>query len=74
MSKKFLLDLPDSEHQALKIAAAKANLSMHQFVRDGVVEKIQREQASAALCAQDADGNETDVLAKASEKPSNLTG
>ena len=69
MSKKFLLDLPDPEHRSLKIAAAQANASMHQFVRDAIVEKIWREQASAALYASSAGSNETNVLAKASEKP-----
>ena len=69
MSKKFLLDLPNPEHQALKIAAAQANASMHTFIRDAIAEKIQRGQASATLHAPLADGNEIDVLAKASEKP-----
>lgn len=69
MSKKFLLDLPDTEHQALKIAAARANASMHQFVRDAILEKVRREQAAASLHASGADANDAAALAKASEKP-----
>jgi plasmid stability protein len=63
MSKKFLLDLPDIEHRALKIAAAQANRSMHQFVRDAITEKIQREHASASLHAPDAHATETEAPA-----------
>jgi len=69
MSKKFLLDLPETEHQALKIAAAQTSRSMHQFVRDAIAEKIRREHASASLHARHADVNEADVPATAGDKP-----
>jgi hypothetical protein len=69
MSKKFLLDLPESEHQSLKIAAVQVGASMHTFIRDAIKEKILREQAATSLHASGADANAPAVLAKASEKP-----
>jgi hypothetical protein len=69
MSKKFLLDLPENEHQSLKIAAVQGGVSMHTFIRDAIKEKILREQAADSLHASGADTNESAVLAKAAEKP-----
>lgn len=68
MSKKFLLDLPDTEHMSLKIAAVHVGASMHTFIRDAIKEKILREQAAASLHASRADANDSVVLAKASDK------
>lgn len=69
MSTKVPRDLPDAEHQALKIAAAPTNRSVHQWGRDAMSEKIWREHASASWHAPNAEANETDVPAKADEKP-----
>jgi hypothetical protein len=69
MSKKFLLDLPDTEHQSLKLAAVQTGVSMHTFIRDAIKEKILREQSATSLHASGADDNASAVLAKASEKP-----
>lgn len=69
MSKKFLLDLPNDEHQSLKLAAVQTGVSMHTFIRDAIQEKILREQAANSSHASSADDNASAVPAKASEKP-----
>lgn len=69
MIKRFPLQFEEREHRALKVAAAKTGISMNQFVRDAIGEKILREQPADSLRASDADDNESAVLAKASEKP-----
>ncbi len=69
MSKKFLLDLPDTEHQSLKLAAVQVGASMNTFIRTAIKEKILREQTANALHDSDADTNASAVLAKASDKP-----
>ena len=66
---RFPLHLPIEERKALRIAAASADMSMTDFVRIAIKEKILREQASASLHASGADTNAPAVLAKASEKP-----
>lgn len=60
MIKRFPLQFEESEHRALKIVAAQEGISMNQFVRDAIAEKIAR------LIAE---STESSVLAKASEKP-----
>lgn len=69
MSKKFLLNLPESEHQSLKIAAVQAGASMHTFIRDAIKEKIERKQTTDSLHASGADTGESAVLAKALNLP-----
>jgi hypothetical protein len=69
MSKNFLLDLSDTEHQSLKIAVAQASVSMHEFVRNAIAEKIRREQAPGSLLSPESDTKGDDALAQASEKP-----
>ncbi len=75
MSKTFLLHIPDSEHQALKIAAVQSGTSMNQFIRDAIAEKIARQNAAGTAPASDALGDApvafsaSDALAKADEKP-----
>ncbi len=69
MIKRFPLQFEANEHRALKVAAAILGTSMNQFIRDAIVEKIQRTQAAATLHAPSTDVNDTAVLAKASEKP-----
>lgn len=69
MSKKFLLDLPETEHHARTIAAAQAHHSMQQCVRDALAEQIRREHASASLHAPHADRNAADGPAEARDKP-----
>ncbi len=69
MSKDFLLDLPDTKHQSLKIAVAQASDSMHQFVRNTIAEKIRREQAPGSLLSPESDTKRGDALTQASEKP-----
>jgi len=66
---RFPLHLPIEERKALRIAAASADMSMTDFVRRAITEKIQREQASELLHATNADANAVDVLAKAKDKP-----
>jgi len=60
---RFPLHLTVEERKALRIAAASADMTMTDFVREAIKEKIIREQA------RDADTNASAVLAKASEKP-----
>ena len=78
MSKSFLLQLPSDDHQALKLAAVQARLSMHQFLLDALREKIARQPdtphgANAAPAAPSAETPLTlpnDALAKANtDKP-----
>jgi hypothetical protein len=69
MSKKFLLDLPDTEHQSLKVAAVQSGASMNQFIREAIKEKILRQHLSEALHTSGADANTRDALTKASDKP-----
>lgn len=73
MSKSFLLQLPDDDHQALKLAAVQARLSMHQFLLDALREKIARQSdtphgTNAAPAVQAAEAPSplpNDALAKA---------
>ncbi len=60
MIKRFPLQFTEAEHRAMKVAAAQAGISMNQFVRDAIHEKIAR---------QNADSKDSAALAKASEKP-----
>jgi len=60
MIKRFPLQFTEAEHRAMKVAAAQAGISMNQFIRDALQEKIAR---------QDADTNVSAALAQASEKP-----
>jgi predicted HicB family RNase H-like nuclease len=60
MIKRFPLQFTEAEHRATKVAAAQAGISMNQFIRDALQEKIAR---------QNADTKDTPVLAEASEKP-----
>lgn len=69
MSKKFLLDLPDTEHQSLKVAAVQVGASMNQFIREAIKEKILRQHPSEVLHASGAHANVPDILTKASDKP-----
>lgn len=63
MSKpRFPLHLTMEERKALRIAAASADMTMTDFVREAIKEKISR------LPARDADANASAALAKASEK------
>lgn len=66
---RFPLHLPIEERKALRIAAASADMSMTDFVRIAIKEKIGREQAAESLHASGADNNDSTVLAKASDKP-----
>jgi hypothetical protein len=67
MSKTFLLHIPDSEHQALKIAAVQSGTSMNQFIRDAIAEKIARQNTvepaptSDTLNAKNASHSASDV-------------
>ena len=65
MIKRFPLQFTESEHRAMKVAAAQAGISMNQFIRDALQEKIAR---------QNADTEASPVLAKASEKPASPLG
>ena len=69
MSKQFLLDLPDAEHQSLKLAAVQGGVSMHTFIRDAIQEKILREQRVKSTHASSADDNAFTDVAKAKDKP-----
>jgi len=60
MIKRFPLQFTEAEHRAMKVAAAQAGISMNQFIRDALQEKIAR---------QDADTNVSAALAQAGEKP-----
>jgi predicted HicB family RNase H-like nuclease len=60
MIKQFHLQLTADESRALKIAAAQASISMNQFIRDALAEKIAR------LIAE---SKESSVPTEASEKP-----
>ena len=60
MIKRFPLQFTEAEHRAMKVAAAQAGISMNQFIRDALQEKIARQNAESEAFA---------VLAKASEKP-----
>ena len=69
MSKKFLLELPEREHQLLKLAAVQLGASMNTFIRDAISEKIARQQAATALSASDAAHNASAAASKAKDKP-----
>lgn len=60
MIKRFPLQFTEAEHRAMKIAAAQAGISMNQFIRDALQDKIAR---------QNAEREASTVLTKASEKP-----
>ena len=60
MIKRFPLQFTEAEHRAMKVAAAQAGISMNQFIRDALQEKVAR---------QNADSKDSAALAKASEKP-----
>lgn len=60
---RFPLHLTVEERKALRIAAASADMTMTDFVRAAIKEKICRQPT------QDAEGNASVVLAQASEKP-----
>jgi predicted HicB family RNase H-like nuclease len=47
MIKQFHLQLTADERRALKIAAAQAGISMNQFMRDALAEKIARLNAES---------------------------
>jgi predicted HicB family RNase H-like nuclease len=47
MIKQFHLQLTADESRALKIAAAQAGISMNQFIRDALAEKIARLNAES---------------------------
>ncbi len=60
MIKRFPLQFTEAEHRAMKVAAAQIGISMNQFVRDALAEKIARQSAVSDAPV---------VLAKATEKP-----
>ena len=65
MIKRFPLQFTEAEHRALKVAAAQAGISMNQFIRDALQEKIAR---------QNAEREASIALVKASEKPAEPLG
>jgi predicted HicB family RNase H-like nuclease len=60
MIKRFPLQCTEAEHRALKVAAAQAGISMNQFIRDALHEKIAR---------QNTERKDSTALAQAPEKP-----
>jgi uncharacterized protein (DUF1778 family) len=59
---RFPLHLTVEERKALRIAAASADMTMTDFVREAIKEKIQRHHT------RDAEGDTSAVLAEASEQ------
>jgi predicted HicB family RNase H-like nuclease len=60
MIKRFPLQCSEAEHRAMKVAAAQAGISMNQFIREAIQEKIARQHAPT---------EQSSALANASEKP-----
>ena len=60
MIKRFPLQFTEAEHRAMKVAAAQIGVSMNQFVRDALTEKISRQSPAS---------KESAVSAQAADKP-----
>jgi hypothetical protein len=72
---RFPLHLPVEERKALRMAAAAADMTMTDFIRAAIAEKIARQRmeqtapAPNALRAPNAEHSASGALAEADEKP-----